>query len=94
MPPNTVDGVTVPGGYLQAPVVRWGDPVLENSPAFDIAAQTAQAQAAQFGYNNDFVGFLRLDGRRALLVVNHEYTNEKLMFPGWTRAATSSGGSR
>ena len=85
VPPNTVDGVTVPDGYLQAPVVRWGDPVLEDAPAFDIANQSAQAQAAQFGYNNDFVGFLRLGARRALLVVNHEYTNEELMFPGWTR---------
>ena len=62
-----------------------GDPVLEDAPAFDIAAQTAEAQAAQFGYNNDFVGFLPLGARRALLVVNHEYTNEELMFPGWTR---------
>ncbi len=96
VPPNTTDGVTVPGGYLQAPVVRWGDPVLANAPDFDIAAQTAQAQAGQFGYNNDFVGFLPLGGRRALLVVNHEYTNEKLMFPEWTpnRRPTSSGGSR
>ena len=82
--PNTLDAVTVPDGYRQAPVVRWGEPMLENGPAFDITAQTAEAQVAQFGYNNDFVGFLRLDDRRALLVVNHEYTNEVLMFPGWT----------
>ena len=84
MPPNTTDGVTVPDGYRQAPVVGWGDPILEGAPAFDIAAQSAEAQAAQFGYNNDFVGFLPLGDRRALLVVNHEYTNEELMFAGWT----------
>ena len=36
----------------------------------------------QFGYNSDYVGVLPLPGRRrALLVVNHEYTNEELMFP-------------
>ena len=84
VPANTTDGVTVPEGYLQAPVVRWGDPILAGAPAFDIANQSADAQAVQFGYNNDFIGFLRLDDRRALLVVNHEYTNERLMFSGWT----------
>ena len=35
----------------------------------------------QFGYNCDYVGVLPLDRRSALLVVNHEYTNEELMFP-------------
>ena len=35
----------------------------------------------QFGYNCDYVGVLPLDRRTALLVVNHEYTNEELMFP-------------
>ncbi|WP_454916136.1 PhoX family protein [Xanthobacter sediminis] len=67
-------------------LIRWGDPVLPGAPAFDPLAQTAAAQALQFGYNNDFVGVVPLPGqdptRRALLVVNHEYTNEELMFPG------------
>ena len=46
--------------------------------------QTAEAQAKQFGYNNDFVGFIPIDGAadHGLLVVNHEYTNAHLMFPG------------
>ena len=44
-------------------------------------AQTPEAQAKQFGYSNDHVGVLPLDGRRALLVTNHEYTDENLMFP-------------
>ena len=35
----------------------------------------------QFGYNNDYVGVLPLDRQHALLVCNHEYTNEELMFP-------------
>jgi secreted PhoX family phosphatase len=71
-------------GYDADILLRWGDAVFADSPAFDPAAQTADAQRRQFGYNNDFVGFIPLDGSadRGLLVVNHEYTNPHLMFPG------------
>jgi secreted PhoX family phosphatase len=86
VPPNVLDAVTVPAGYDHAVVIRWGDPVLPGAPAFDLDAQTAQRQSMQFGYNNDYLGVLPLghDGRRALLVSNHEYTNEELMFRGFT----------
>ncbi|MEV4540538.1 PhoX family protein [Micromonospora echinaurantiaca] len=86
IPPNKLDTLVVPNGYDHSVVIRWGDPVLPGAPEFDPHEQTAARQARQFGYNNDFVGVLPLDkqGRRALLVVNHEYTNEDLMFPGFT----------
>ena len=48
----------MPEGYASAVVVRWGDPVLPDAPAFDLDHQTADAQAKQFGYNNDFVALL------------------------------------
>ncbi|MGC4768069.1 PhoX family protein [Micromonospora sp. DT44] len=85
IPPNKLDTLVVPNGYDHAVVIKWGDPVLPGAPAFDLHHQSAAAQSKQFGYNNDFVGVLPLDkqGRRALLVVNHEYTNEDLMFPGF-----------
>ncbi|MEX5718034.1 PhoX family protein [Geodermatophilus maliterrae] len=79
---NFLDELVVPAGYGSAVVLRWGDPVEEGAPEFDVDAQTAEAQARQFGYNCDFIGFLPLGRRRALLVVNHEYTNEQLMFSG------------
>ncbi|ODN68557.1 hypothetical protein A6302_04145 [Methylobrevis pamukkalensis] len=65
-------------------LLRWGDALFPDSPAFDPANQTPEAQARQFGYNNDYVGYIPLDGsaKHGLLVVNHEYTNEHLMFPG------------
>ncbi|GLQ57306.1 PhoX family protein [Devosia nitrariae] len=71
-------------GYDADILLRWGDAVLPNAPEFDPANQTAEAQAMQFGYNNDYVGFIPLDGSstHGLLVVNHEYTNPHLMFPG------------
>jgi uncharacterized protein len=70
-------------GYDADILIRWGDPVVPGAPAFDPRNQTAAAQAKQFGYNNDFLGYLPIDGRsdHGLLVVNHEYTNEELMFP-------------
>jgi secreted PhoX family phosphatase len=69
-------------GYDADVLIRWGDKVLAEAPDWSPETQSAAAQARQFGYNNDFLGYLPIDGsRRGLLVVNHEYTNEELMFP-------------
>ena len=79
--PNRADAVTNAPGFTHNVVIRWGDPVEAGAPRFDVEAQTPEAQAKQFGYNNDYVGVLPLRGRQALLVTNHEYTDENLMFP-------------
>ncbi|MFD5156491.1 PhoX family protein [Streptomyces hawaiiensis] len=86
--PNTADAVTVPEGYGQNVVIRWGEPILRGAPAFDPEKQTAEAQAGQFGYNCDFLALLPLPGERGrqLLVANHEYTDEILMFRGYDAA--------
>ncbi|CAM5515049.1 hypothetical protein SPURM210S_05947 [Streptomyces purpurascens] len=86
--PNTTDAVTVPDGYGQNVVIRWGEPILRGAPAFDPEKQTAKAQAGQFGYNCDFLALLPLPGERGrqLLVANHEYTDEILMFRGYDAA--------
>jgi uncharacterized protein len=86
----TVDDVTVPPGYGWEPVIRWGDPILRGAPAFDAANQTPEAQAGQFGYNNDYLDIIETNrsGTRALLVCNHEYTNENIMFPPGTDPET------
>nr|WP_204068667.1 PhoX family phosphatase [Planobispora siamensis] len=81
--PNREDRLVVPEGYQSAPVVRWGDPVLPDAPAFDFENQTAEAQAKQFGYNCDFVTFFPMGSNRGLLWVNHEYSDEALMFRGY-----------
>jgi len=71
-------------GYDADVLLRWGDPLFADSPQFDPTKQSAEAQARQFGYNNDYVGYIAIDGsaEHGLLVVNHEYTNPHLMFPG------------
>ncbi|MBB6629293.1 PhoX family phosphatase [Nocardioides sp. KIGAM211] len=83
---TTVDDMTVPAGYDWHPIIRWGDPILKGAPAFDANAQTPEAQAAQFGYNNDYLDIIETNraGTRGLLVCNHEYTNENIMFPPGT----------
>ncbi len=74
----------VANGYLADVLIGWGDKVEAAAPDFDVKKLSAEAQAKQFGYNNDFVGFIPLNGssEHGLLVINHEYTNEELMFPG------------
>jgi secreted PhoX family phosphatase len=81
------DHVHVPEGYVADVLIRWGDPIFADSPVFDIQNLTAAAQEKQFGYNNDFVGFLPLplnstNSDHGLLAVNHEYTLPKLMHSG------------
>ena len=73
-------------GYTADILIRWGDPLFEDSPPFDPMRQSEAAQLRQFGYNNDYLGFVALPadaaGRaRGLLCVNHEYVTTVLMLP-------------
>lgn len=83
-------------GYDADVLLRWGDPLFPDSPEFDVLNQTPEAQARQFGYNNDFVGFISLDGSadHGLLVVNHEYTDPHMMFAGIVKIIEAEGGEK
>jgi secreted PhoX family phosphatase len=83
-------------GYDADVLIRWGDPVLPGAPPFDPLNQSAAAQKLQFGYNNDFLGYIPMPGaanpsHHGLLVANLEYTNEELMFPAIGRQDPQSG---
>jgi secreted PhoX family phosphatase len=47
-------------GYRADVLIRWGDKVLADAPDFDPMNQSAAAQAKQFGYNNDYIGYIPL----------------------------------
>ncbi|WP_207843539.1 PhoX family protein [Williamsia soli] len=83
--PNTEDALLIPEGYEQAVVIMWGDPVVPGAPAFDFDNQSPEAQAQQFGFNNDFAGLIPIEGQAGhfYLVVNQEYTTEEFMFKGY-----------
>jgi secreted PhoX family phosphatase len=90
-----VDDVKVPEGYYTRTLIRWGEPLTASAPTHNVWEQTPAAQREQFGYNCDFVGFLPFPygsgaSSRGLLVVNHEYTNEELMFAGYNPDSPSA----
>lgn len=87
VPAGRPDDIHVPPGYHVQSLLRWGDPLTPDAPPFDPANQTPEAQAKQFGYNCDFVGYFPLAGSndRGLLCVNHEYVDPVLMFSGYAR---------
>jgi hypothetical protein len=86
------DAVRVPAGYRADLVLAWGDPLWDDASTLDtrglargalLLPGAGAAQARQFGYNCDALVFFALDraGQRGLLCVNHEYTNDELMYP-------------
>ena len=83
-----LDRVTVPLGYTAQLFVAWGDPIMPGgAPFLADASQTAAEQLRQFGMHNDGMHFFPLNGRfglpasdRGLLCVNHEYTDENVLF--------------
>jgi secreted PhoX family phosphatase len=86
---SRVDFVTIAAGYRVGLLIKWGDPLFMDSPAHDPMSQSAAAQAKQFGYNNDWMGYFPLPAydvanpRQGLMVCNHEYTNPELMFKNY-----------
>ena len=94
VPVSLADEVVVPKGYTAEVLIAWGDPV-SHGPAFkQDASNTAVEQARQWGMHNDgLVYFPIARSQRGLLVQNHEYTDDGLLFPdgvnNWTQEKTN-----
>jgi uncharacterized protein len=86
----TDDAVRVPADYLVDVLIRWGDPLFADAPAFDLLAQTPESQAKQCGFNHDFQAFFPIgtSGNEGVLWINHEYTTGNTMFPGYDAKTT------
>ena len=74
--------VHVPQGYAWKPMVRWGDPLFSDAPAFDPATGIpTEGSDRVFGENTDGMEAFEVDGRQ-LLAVNSEYVNPEVNLPG------------
>ncbi|UGQ11571.1 PhoX family phosphatase [Yinghuangia sp. ASG 101] len=81
------DRLVVPPGYTADILVPWGTPLSSRGPAWrKDASNSAADQARQVGMNHDGMHFFPTGrgserDRRGVLVVNHEYVDQALLFP-------------
>ena len=74
--------VTVPQGYTWKPLVKWGQPLFSDAPAFDATnGMTAAGQLRTFGENTDGMELFKI-GTHQVIAVNHEYVNTDINLPG------------
>ncbi|MFM7630979.1 MAG: PhoX family protein, partial [Alphaproteobacteria bacterium] len=66
-------------GWRESILIRWGDPLTPQAPAFDPAETNPEKTRHQFGFNNDYIAFFPLGDAEALLVINHEFPDPALM---------------
>ncbi|TDC79568.1 PhoX family protein [Streptomyces hainanensis] len=81
------DTLVVPEGYQTQVLIPWGTPIRPSGPRWSKdASNSAAEQAQQVGMNHDGMHFFPLGNgregsRRGMLVVNHEYVDQQLLFP-------------
>ena len=85
IPLDITDEITLAPGYVYDRILSWGDPLFPGVPAFNLDEQSPGLQALQAGYNCDFLAFFPLpqgstNANEGLLWINHEYTDEVMMF--------------
>ncbi len=96
VPTNRTDDVTVPEGYVCAPLISWGEPLFDtvSGPA-DLDRLDRAQQEQRFGTHNDMLALFPATwsfpadatATRQILCSNHEYFDPAMAFPG-NRAVT------
>ncbi len=82
MPHGRSANHAITAGYEATVLLRWGDGLGGETPASFPLSEDWQARS--FGFNNDYIAYLPLEGsRRGLLSINHEYPLPHLMFPAY-----------
>ncbi|CAH0526747.1 PhoX family protein [Vibrio hippocampi] len=79
IPISTADTIEVPEGYQANLLISWGDAVNSDAPNFS-QSNDSNAQAMQFGDNNDGMTLFPISEDRAVLAVNNEYTNNEYLY--------------
>lgn len=83
--PSSEDLLRVPPEYEATVLYRWGDPIgaAAGMPEFRMdASNSAADQALQAGMHHDGMHYFPLQGStHGLLALNHEYLDERLLFP-------------
>jgi len=73
--------VHVPQGYVWDVLMRWGDPLFSDAPAFDPETGVpTEGSDRVFGENTDGMELFNIGGHE-VLVVNSEYTNNDINLP-------------
>lgn len=81
IPIGTDFEVHVPEGYKAQVLMRWGDPLFSDAPAFDPeTGVTVEGQRRAVGDNTDGMEMFAV-GNRQILAVNNEYTNLDVLLP-------------
>ena len=86
VPVSRADAVIVPDGYLQQPMLAWGEPITGSYPEFG-PDNTGTEQGMQMGMHHDGMHFFPIEGIEpfagsssdGLLVMNHEYAEPRLL---------------
>ena len=81
---DTADAIKTAPGYSAKTLIRWGDKLWLDAPDFAFGKVTKESQLRSFGYNCDYIGYYPTSDKYGYLVVNNEYTNPEIMFPGYS----------
>ena len=86
---STADEIGVPEGYKREALAAWGQPLTNSAPEFDPNSLDPAAQRQQVGYNCDFVAWFDYMHGSGIVGVNHESTNQTLMFRNYSAERTT-----